>query len=187
MSNLTSLNQFFQQSGLMHRCFDVGRHITPISNAHFSQFESLSLPWARPYQQHAWIGILMWNPENNEQHSIWFLKLPLDEQNLLIPAARDYLLNRILAALVEKKRGAEILQDNPFAFAPNQEKRAAFTATCKQTLGLPMDHHLANQVYLQGQSEIWAQLSLQQVADFCTTLTSKQQIQLVSQVNDLID
>jgi hypothetical protein len=182
---MQTLGEFFGQSGLMYRVFDIGRRIQPIANSTFAAFESGQFAWPMPYKQHAWLGVLMWNPENNEQHSVWFLQLPLDEQNLLVAAGRDYLVGRIIAAIGEEKQGADILKDNPFAFSPNDDKLAAFTAIAKQSLALKSDLAMTKHIFLEGFYEGWEKLKLQHVADFCAQLNVKQQLQLSKNIVDM--
>ena len=99
-----SISQFVAGTGARMRVFDLGRRVAKIGQSEFEAFENLARPYPVPYLRHAWVGILSWNPEQPGQHNIWFLKLPLDEQNILQPGPRDDFLKHWLRVVETRTR-----------------------------------------------------------------------------------
>ena len=95
MTTITSLLQFFEQSGIRCRIFDMGRRVVTLSKQQFNDFEQGRAAYPYPLQQQAWLGLLCWPGDETERHFIWFLRLPLDETGHVAYAARDDLLSRL--------------------------------------------------------------------------------------------
>ncbi|GAA5190538.1 DUF3549 family protein [Ferrimonas gelatinilytica] len=175
MESLTTLDQFLTQAGVQYQVYDLGRRVVPLDPTLFQRFEATEQPYPYPRAQHAWLGILFWDPQRSTQHFVWFLKLPLDEQGKLNPAARSQFLQMVVEALGQDPAAAmapeqqERLNNNPFTFTPTQEKMALFHARVRQQLAQPPTVHCAPvQAYLCGHSDPqqWPQLGLQGFADY---------------------
>ncbi|WP_028117279.1 DUF3549 family protein [Ferrimonas senticii] len=187
MADITTLDQFLSLAGTQYRVFDLGRRVTPLASEQFAQFEQGRLPYPFPRAGHAWIGILFWDPTIAMQHYVWFLKLPLDEQGLINPAARNQFLQLVIEALGNDVTGdiseqqQQRLASNPFIFAPTDEKMAVFNARVRLALAQPASVHFeAVQEYIAGQRgwDNWQHLGLQGLADYCCRLTSSDAAQL---------
>ncbi|USD36785.1 DUF3549 family protein [Ferrimonas sp. SCSIO 43195] len=183
MENINTLHQFLQAAGVQYQVFDMGRRVTPIDPIEFAQIEAMTTPYPYPRNGHAWLGILFWNPQESQQHFIWFLKLPVDEQGLLNPAARSQFLQTVVdglgrdptAPMTEAQQ--EGLKSNPFIFAPGQEKLAVFHARVNLQLARPASIYFEHcQSYLKGQMgwDNWQQVGLQGLADILARLTKQQ-------------
>ncbi len=183
MESLTTLDQFLTQAGTQYQVYDLGRRVVPLDHNLFRRFEAAELPYPYPRAQHAWLGILFWDPRHSAQHFVWFLKLPLDEQGKLNPAARSQFLNMVVEALGQDPAATlapeqqERLNNNPFTFTPGQEKMALFHARVRQQLAQPPSvHYEAARRYLCGESDPqqWQALGLQGFADYLCRLPLKE-------------
>jgi len=160
-----TIGQLVEKSGAQMRVFDLGRRIEKVSKKDFAEFEQLGKAYPVPYLKHAWVGVLSWNPKEPGQHNIWFLKLPLDEQNILQPGPRDAFLEHWLrvAADPDKEHG-----EAPCSFKPDQNRMAYFHAVALKTLGQPATQYYATaRAYLSGDLgwDNWQQLGLQGLAE----------------------
>lgn len=165
-----TISQFVAGSGAQMRVFDMGRRISPVTLREFTGFEELANPWSSPYLRHAWLGILSWNPEQAGRHSIWFLKLPLDEQNILQPGPRDAFLQHWLNVVTypDKEHG-----EAPCSFKPDPGRMAYFHAEALLTLGQPSSQYYATaRAYLSGDTDFsqWQHLGLQGLAEVVARL-----------------
>lgn len=179
MQKIQTLQQFLAASGAQYRIFDLGRRVIKIDKAQFEKIEATQIPYPYPLQRHAWFGVLFWDPKNTDNHHIWFLKLPLDEQGFLDQAARDDFLRRALEqlgnAIIESKQGApqetsKELKDNPWSYNPRQDKMAAFHAKALVELKRPGSHYLASILaYFQQPEQFsqWQHIGIQGIADLC--------------------
>ena len=182
MSDITTLTDFLDKTGAHLRVFDMGRRVSMMSANTFSRFEQCELPYPQPYMYHARLGILFWYPQAPEQHFIWFLQFPLDEQGFIIQAARDDFLKRLLETIGQNARdmsaeqnqqAQNLMKDNPLAFTPDQERIAVFNAKAKLALGQPASRfHDQAEEYFTGQREMddWEDVGLQGIADFTVRL-----------------
>ncbi|MEH6471760.1 MAG: DUF3549 family protein [Halopseudomonas sp.] len=177
MQPLQTLTEFIRSTNVSFRLFDMGRRVSKLSSDSFHSFELGRTPYPLPYMQQAWIGVLLWNPKQTEQQVIWFLKLPLDEQGLLVQAARDDFLRRLARCvgnqLLDKSAEQDPLKDNPFAFTPDPEKMAAFHAKAGLILRQPpSSFYQPSRDYLSGLRgyDDWQALGLQGIADVCCRL-----------------
>lgn len=160
-----TIGELVKNSGARIRVFDLGRRIEEIPENVFAAFEQQSAPWPVPYLKHAWLGIMSWNPEQPGQHHIWFLKLPLDEQNMLQPGPRDAFVGHCLrvAAAPEQKHG-----EAPCSYKPDPSRMAYFHALALQALNQPATQFYATaRAYLSGDIgwDNWQQLGLQGLAE----------------------
>ncbi|WP_028110833.1 DUF3549 family protein [Ferrimonas futtsuensis] len=174
MENITTLHQFLQAAGVQYQVFDLGRRVVPLDPIEFAQVEATTSPYPYPRSGHAWLGVLFWNPTLSQDHYIWFIKLPLDEQGLLNPAARSQFLQTVVDALGRDptapmtQEQQEQLKSNPFIFQPSQDKLAVFHARINTQLARPASIYYEHcQSYLKGQLgwDNWQQLGLQGLAD----------------------
>ena len=55
--------------------------------------------------------LVFWSPTLPDKHYIWFLKFPLDEQGLLVQAARDEFLSMLLERVGESMLAATGSED----------------------------------------------------------------------------
>lgn len=174
MSVSHSLIDLLRQSGAQLRIFDMGRRVSKLSVDEFHKVEMGQIRYPTPYLHQAWIALLMWNPKLKDQNVVWFLKLPLDEQGLLLSAARDDLYQRLLQNannLLQAEDASEVqdaLKDNPFSFTPDQEKMAIFHANASVVMGNPASHYYEfAQQYVRGETETenWQALGYQGLAD----------------------
>lgn len=194
MTTITTLAQFLSLAGTQFQVYDLGRRVVPLSAQQFNQFENGESPYPFPRSGHAWIGLLFWDPKASTQHYVWFLKLPLDEQGKINPAARSQFLQLVMEALGSNVTG-ELSEDqqqrlgsNPFVFTPSQEKMAVFNSRVKMTLAQPASVYMeAVQDYFSGQLgwDNWQQLGLQGIADLCCRMTKQDQQNIAAAIPQL--
>lgn len=184
MSAFSTIGEFLDQTGTRFRVFDMGRRVEKIPRDEFARFEAGKSPYPYPLQQHAWLGILGWNPDEPEERIIWFLKLGLDETGMLSLAARDDFLRRVVAAAEDRARAreegveeaetsADAMEDNPHGFKPKEERMAVFHAKALKSLGLPPSRYFEHaRDYFAGKPgwDQWAFVGLQGIADFAARL-----------------
>jgi hypothetical protein len=174
-ASISTLSEFLLQAQTQHKVFDLGRGIRPISNQTFFEWENQLSPCAFPRQNHAWFCIAFWNKKLSEERFIWFIKLPLDENGLMISAALQQFLDIITQALgkeLEHTQNSKAqLPENPYVFTPSQQQLADCNAHIKKSLGLETRNNTPALAYLHSPNAIqdpqaWAALSLQDIADF---------------------
>ena len=167
MTTTLTLTDFLDQIGTQPRFFSLGRRISEIPHERFMAFENAAEPWAQPFQQAAWLGILFDDTQSGEPH-LWFLRFPLDEQGLLVQAARDEFLRRIIDSAEQPEVASENLGDNPFGFKPNEAQMANLHARIAHSQGQPPSPHCAHALeYFSGQQgfDQWQFVGLQGIAD----------------------
>ncbi len=166
-----TLYQFLEQTGARVRAYDLGRRIGPIGREPFLAFEQATAPYPQPMQRKAWFALVQLGAEACDDPLIWFLRLDLDEQGLLVQAERDYLLNRLLESAQASSRGADpqvFLQDNPYAFTPREDRMALFHALLSADLGRPPSRFYAHALdYFHGRPgwDQWGFVGYQGIAD----------------------
>lgn len=189
---ITSLSAFLQHSGAEYRVFDLGRRVSKIPAGLFEQIENAEIPYPTPFQRAALFGIIFWHPKAAQQHYVWFLRMPLDEQGLLLQSARDeflvMVLERVGASMLAAADGQKIegaLKDSPYTFTPREEKMAAFNALATYHLKLPASQHFpAAYQYFTGQTaaDQWQTLAMQGVADVAVRLNESDELQRLIQL-----
>ena len=193
-----TLSEFLHESGAHYRVFDMGRRITQITPDEFIGFEWAKTPYPYPFKQAALLGIIFWDPKKNDQHYVWFLNFPLDEQGLLKQAARDeflkMLLERVGECMLASENGQQIegaLKDSPYSFSPREEKMAAFNAVATKTLGLPPSTYYDDALaYFTGKKALneWKSLAMQGVADVAMRLDEQEEtLSLIETIPRLSD
>lgn len=134
-----TLFQFLEQAGAQVHAYDIGRRVGPLERSHFLDFEHAKAPYPLPLQRKAWFALVQVAGGASDP-VIWFLRLSLDEQGLLVQAERDYLLKRLLESAQARSQGSDpqaFLQDNPYAFKPREDRMALFHALLSAQLDLP--------------------------------------------------
>jgi hypothetical protein len=188
VDTINSISEFLLQAGSQYRIFDMGRRVQPISTELFVDFEHANTPYPYPLQQHALVAVLFWNKSQNDNHYVWFLKLPLDEQGLLMQAPRNQFLELVVTALGnsmqqqpdEEQQSA--LDHNPLIFKPSEQKLAAFTSQSRLAMNLSASQYMTPALdYLADQSNYqhWQQLGFQGLADIAARLEQGNSLKLV--------
>lgn len=190
MQEMSSLNQFFSEIACQFRCCNIGRRIHLIEQQTFIDFENTDAPWETPFLQHAWLALIFWKDKSwqdkHDEHHVWFLKLPLDEQAKLNLAARDDFLRRLFEALGDYLANAQdiepsdrlhslesAMKDNPYGFQPKPEQLANFHAIVHKQLSLPASsYYKSTRDYLSGNNGFqgWQKLGFQGFADVAARL-----------------
>lgn len=179
------LSQYLTELDGQYRLYDVGRRIRKLDKTQFKQFEAQQIPYPFPYLQHAWLALFICQPNQPANETLWFLKWPLDEQGKLIPYVRDDLVARLIRLSEQPLQvDSEIedpLKDNPFAFNPDDTRRANLHAMIQASLNRPAsDFYASAQNYLkQGTLNVaalenWQQLGMQGIADVASRLDKNQ-------------
>ncbi len=171
MSNTVTLLQLLEDSGHQVIVYDIGRRIGALTRELFASFEAATIAYPLPMQRKAWFALVQTSEQDDTEPLIWFLHLSLDEQGLLIPAERDYLLNRLLESAQARQRGEDpqtFLHDNPHAFTPREERMALFHARLSADLGRPPSRFYAHALdYFRGTTgwDQWGFVGYQGIAD----------------------
>jgi len=178
--NINTLTDFLQQAQCQFRIYDLGRKVTKISNSAFQKVAENKQPYPYPIQQHAYIALTFWQVNKQLQdHFIWFLKLPVDEQGLLSITAQTSFIKMVVEAMGENLTGEisedlqERLASNPFVFKPAAEKLAIFNAIMNTNFVRPASTFYPAAVrYFSGQTRWseWQELGIQGIADLAARL-----------------
>ena len=186
MPEIQSLSDLLREAGLQYRVFDLGRRVTVIERRHFSEMEAGNRPYAYPLLRQAWMGIVFWDPADQAHNAVWFVKWPLDEQGLPVPAARDDFLRRVLDRR-SRDDGAkgwmgDVLEANPYAFRPAEERMAVFHAKAGLMMGQPPSaHYEVVRAYLRAPSRgDWTTLGYQGIADVAARLDADGNAELLA-------
>jgi hypothetical protein len=176
MSQINTISEFLLQAGTDYRVFDMARGIRQHTSQGFLEIENSTVPAPFPRQQHAWFGILFFNKKLSDERYIWFVKLPVDEQGLVIGAARQQFLQIVVDALGQtldkQKQTNNQLPENPFTFVPNQQQLADFNSICRVELALPPSAHfdIAKKYITHPDKHDWRDVPLQGIADYTASL-----------------
>ena len=160
-----SISQLFSHHGFELAVFDLGSRLQAFTRTHWESLEDFQQHYPHPYSQHAWLGFIAWLPEAIAQPNVWFVRLPLDEKNLLVPSARDAVSahwQRVF--LTPDQEHGEI----PFGFKPDVQRMAYFHAQALITLQQPPSKfYLQTQQYLSHPNDFsqWPMLGLQGLAE----------------------
>lgn len=182
MQQPQSLGDFLEQSGARYRLFDLGSQLRRLGRDDWQRFDRGG-PYPYPHLNHAWLVLVLWNPDDRDQHAIWFMNLPLDEQaGLPAPVAAD-VLNRFMKALgtADAEERQRLLTDHPYQFKPDDAKMAALHARAGRILGAPLSrYHAPARDYLLGEGDTtaWQQLGLQGIAEVLEAADDAEQKQL---------
>ena len=175
-----SITHFIQTGGFDYRVYEMGRKILPLSKGQFQQIEDQQMLYPFPFQQKAWLALLIWQPDNESEAVIWFLQFPVDELGYLKQEARDAFLIELLGQAgkniqAKQKNNAimDELGESPFAFKPREDRLAMFHALASKELGQGASpYYQATREYLAGALgyEQWQFLGLQGIADVVARL-----------------
>jgi hypothetical protein len=185
MSHINTISEFLLQAGTDYRVFDMGRGYHSISSQTFLDIENALIPAPYPRQQHAWFGLIFFNKHLNNEHYIWFVKLPLDERGLLISAGRNHFLQIIIDALgLQLENTTETkgqLPENPYSFVPNQQQLADFNSISRQELklGNSTQYPIAVNYFQQPEQTDWREVPLQGITDIAARAKQKDTINLL--------
>ncbi len=179
-----SISHFLQTEEFQYRVFDMGRKVCEIPSDLFKRIESQQELYPYPFQQKAWLALLFW-PENREDEAvIWFLQFPVDELGYLKQSSRDAFLIDILEQTgknIQAQQSGVSSQDDlaesPFAFKPRENFLAIFHALATVMLNQqPSQHYQYAHEYLLAKGdggpglEQWQFLGLQGIADVVARL-----------------
>lgn len=181
-----SIFQFLSTQPVQWRVLDLGRSIRVLSAQEVEAFEHKLQPYTTPYLQHAWLAIISWNPAKDQQHSIWFLKFPLDEFNIIQPHARDAFLEHWLKTLDQPKTAEA---EAPHSFKPDANRMAYFHAKALRLLEQPASQfYHAAMAYVSGDLgfENWQTLGIQGLAEFASRLDEGAHAELLAQALPLM-
>ncbi|MBM6551949.1 DUF3549 family protein [Marinomonas ostreistagni] len=175
MQNIESLSDLFSAVGCHATFYDVGRHITKLTPQQVIQFDKKQQVYPYGFRQQAWLACVLGAQEDSakEAQVVWFLRLPLDESGCLNLGTRDHFIKTIVDKIMHKgtEQGLnEALEDNPYAFKPDQDRLANFHAILARDLKQPAsDYYAAVQDYLKlddlKDEANWSELGLQGLAD----------------------
>ena len=161
-ANSITLLEFLEQAGATVRAYDIGRRIGALGRRQFLAFENADAPYPLPMQRKAWFALVQLPAATPSDPVIWFLRLDLDEQGLLVQAERDYLLNRLYESAQAKTQGSDpqaLLQDNPYAFTPREDRMALFHALLSKDVGLSPSRFYEHALDYFGGTPGWDQWS----------------------------
>ena len=177
---LETITDFLVLSGFQYRIFDLGRKIQKISNQTFAAIELQQTPYPYPFQQKAWLAVLFWDKQKQQEPVIWFLSFPIDELGLLKLESRDGFVRDLMTNIGENMQAhldggiaQDSLKESPFSFKPREDRLAMFHALATVELNeLPSSHYAPTQEYLLGRtdSDQWQSLGLQGIADVIARL-----------------
>lgn len=175
MNEIHTISEFFTRTHTAFQAFDMGRRVVALPAVEYAAFEAFESPYACPLQQQAWFGLLCWSQQSEDDHSIWFLRMPLDEFACMVPAARHDFIYRLLEQLgsaIESRESSEAmhgaLEQSPYGFKPKQNRMAVFHAKASRFRELPPSrYYAATRDYLAGKLgyEQWQFLGVQGLAD----------------------
>lgn len=181
-----TLAGFLEDAGARLHFYDMGRRVRPIPYAQFQAFETTAETYPYPMQQKAWFALVQEHPQALSEPLIWFLHFDLDEQGKLIQATRDYLIHRFVEIASDRPTPADLgqaMRDNPYAFAPGEDKMANLHARVHHDLGLaPSQYYTHARDYLRGEPgwEQWRFVAYQGLADIAARLDENQNTAIVS-------
>lgn len=180
LMNINTLTDFLKQAQCQFRVYDLGRKVTKISNSTFQKVAENTIAYPYPIQQHAYIALTFWQVNKQQQdHFIWFLKLPVDEQGLLKITAQTSFIKMVMEAMGENltkdisQKLQERLASNPFVFKPAAEKLAIFNAIMNTNFVRPASTFYPAAVhYFSGKAQWneWQELGIQGIADLAARL-----------------
>ncbi len=157
----------------------MGRRMQEISSETFLAFEQGDIPYPWPLQQQAWLGMMVWQDQADDDLVIWFLRFPLDATGRLTAGIRDDFVYRLL----QKGDQQQEEESNPYGFKPKQEHMACFHAKAAKTLGKPPSRFYQHALdYFSGHAgfDQWAFVGLQGIADIVSRLDEASHAQVLA-------
>lgn len=202
MEKFDSISHFLQSGSFEYRVYDMGRKVWEIPNAFFTQIENQEEPYPYPFQKKAWLALLFWPTDKQNEAVIWFLQFPIDELGFLKQGSRDAFLIDLLEQAgknIQAKQSGEKVEDglgeSPFAFKPREDRLAMFHAMATKVLAQePSQHYQYAHDYLLKQAnggpglDQWQFLGLQGLADVVARLKlDDNESLLIDSVNEMPD
>jgi hypothetical protein len=164
----------------------MGRRVVEIPSDELLAIERQQQAYPQPFLRSAWLGVVFYyddessTAEATDNHQIWFLKFPLDEQGLLNQVARDDFLRRMIERLAAQmtqqdsdRTAPDMPEDNPHGFTPREDRMASFHAKIAKKLGQAPSQFYAHAAdYFTGDTgfEQWNFVGLQGIADVAARL-----------------
>ena len=187
MEQITTITQFLDSGDFDYRIFDMGRKVWEIPSELFGRIENQTEQYPYPFQQNAFLALLFWPKEKQQEAVIWFLQFPIDELGYLKQSSRDVFLIDLLEQTgknIQAKQGGDKLEDglreSPFSFKPKEDRLAMFHAIATKVLGQdPSQHYQYAHEYLVPKIdggpgyEQWQFLGLQGIADVIARLSAE--------------
>ena len=184
MEKFDSISHFLQSGDFEYRVYDMGRKVWEIPNVLFTQIENQEQQYPYPFQQKAWLALLFWPKDKQQEAVIWFLQFPVDELGFLKQASRDAFIIDLLEQTgknIQAKQAGDKAEDglgeSPFAFKPREDRLAMFHAIATTILDQePSQHYQYAHDYLLAREEggpgleQWQFLGLQGLADVIARL-----------------
>lgn len=180
MQKFDSISHFVQSGNFNYRVYDMGRKVVLIDKQVFEKIEAQKRAYPYPFQQKAWLALLLWEEGRQHESVIWFLQFPIDELGFLKQQSRDAFLIDLLEQtgknIQAKQQGNNILdelRESPFSFKPAPLRLAAFHALVTYELDQPASQYYQYaHDYLVGEAgfEQWQFLGLQGIADVVARL-----------------
>ncbi|TDO99072.1 DUF3549 family protein [Marinomonas balearica] len=179
MNQIESLSDLFSLVGCQVNYYDIGRRIQRLAPQQVIQFDKKQQPYPYPFRKHAWLACVL-SPTNSQSKAddsvIWFIRLPIDEQGSLNLGTRDHFIKTIVDRIMNKGKEQglnEALEDNPYAFTPDQERMANFhaiMATSMKQAPSPYFDDVKDYLTksLPDENDTWRQLGLQGIADLAS-------------------
>jgi hypothetical protein len=182
-SQFSTLYHLLEASNTQFRVFDLGRRVQKINSSDFKAFEDTSEPYPYPLQQKAWFAIIFWDKTRSDEHYLWFLNFPLDEQGKLVQATRSHFIAMVIeilgTQLTNNSAQQDKLDNNPYTFKPDQNKLAALNARIKQDMNQPASVYYEHaQRYLQGNLgwQQWQSVGVQGLADVAARIDNNENL-----------
>jgi len=184
MEKFDSISHFLQSGEFQYRIYDMGRKVWEIPASAFADIENQKEKYPYPFQQKAWLALLFWPKEKQNEAVIWFLQFPIDELGFLKQASRDAFLIDLLEQTgknIQAKQKGEKTEDglgeSPFAFKPREDRLAMFHAFATKVLKQePSQFYQYAHDYLKPKAEggpgyeQWQFLGLQGLTDITARL-----------------
>lgn len=148
MEKFDSISHFLQSGEFEYRIYDMGRKVWEIPSALFTQIENQQQQYPYPFQRRAWLALLFWPRDKQQQAVIWFLQFPVDELGFLKQTSRDAFLIDLLEQTgknIQAKQTGEKIEDglhkSSFAFKPREDRLAMLHAIATTILDQPPSSH----------------------------------------------
>ena len=184
MKKFDSISHFLESGDFQYRIYDMGRKVWEIPSSEFKAIENQENKYPYPFQQKAWLALLFWPSNKEDEAVIWFLQFPIDELGFLKQASRDTFLIGLLEqtglniqAKQKGKKTQDGLAESPFAYKPREDRLAMFHAIATKILKQdPSQYYQYAHDYLKLKSdggpgyEQWQFLGLQGLADVIARL-----------------
>lgn len=176
MRSIESLSDLFELAHCKATYYDLGRHIQKLTPQEVIQFDRKQSTYPYPFRQHASLAIVLQPtlnvpPENDM--SIWFIRLPIDEKGSINLGTRDHFIKSIVDKILHNNSTTDLsdaLTDNPYIFQPDTERMASFHAIlAKQMKESPSLYFTQLIDYLTDdisrEDTNWESIGLQGIAD----------------------